>query len=601
MSMDMAATSPIWGPQSPILAAVQTARIFNDSKDFVDAPLAVSPAVALERFRALPGGASDPNYTASLKYFVDQTFGPPGGWLDAWRPPDHHSDPNLLNRIPAGPLRDWARALNDMWPQLGRRMSAEALAHPERTTLLPCVHGFVVPGGRFREAYYWDTYWVVLGLLSVGMTQTAEGIVQNFLAAVHKYGFVPNGLRTYYLNRSQPPLLAQMVAALVDATPLPQDARRLLREALPALDREYDWWMRTGANGSSVELPQRSGSVSASASASSRERLNRYVVDAPYPRPESWREDAATAADLPEDARRACYCDLAAGAESGWDFSTRWLSPQAQGELSSIRTSSIVPVELNAILYRNELTLQRLHARLAELPAERGTAPTKRRRADDDSEDTAVTLAAGGASTADCDEDERDEETMANAHAASAERYAAAAKARLRAMSEWMWDSASRRWHDVDLKSGHRLRQESAASYMPLWAGAYESVEQATLAADALGASALVQPGGVATTLIDSGQQWDWPNAWPPLQQMLIEGLASCGASSAASLASTLAARWLRSNLMGWAATGHMHEKYDATRPGERGGGGEYTPQVGFGWTNGVVLWLLDQGYRPAL
>ena len=178
-------------------------------------------------------------------------------------------------------------------------------------------------------------------------------------------------------------------------------------------------------------------------------------------------------------------------------------------------------------------------------------------------------------------------------HAAAATDYGAAAAARLRAMSRWMWDGTSSRWHDVEWRNGTRIAQESAASYIPLWAGAHDAV-QAEAAVGALGKSGLFQVGGVATTLIQSGQQWDAPNAWPPLQQMLIEGLAACGAPAGGALASTLATNWLRSNWLGWNATGFMHEKYDAARPGQRGGGGEYTPQVGFGWTNGVVLWLLE-------
>ena len=112
--------------------------------------------------------------------------------------------------------------------------------------------------------------------------------------------------------------------------------------------------------------------------------------------------------------------------------------------------------------------------------------------------------------------------------------------------------------------------------------------------------SGLLQPGGVATTLVASGEQWDWPNAWPPLQQMLVEGLAGCGAAGGAVLAEEVALRWLRSNHRGWSRDGVMHEKYDATRPGESGGGGEYVPQVGFGWTNGVVLSLLERYRAPA-
>ena len=121
--------------------------------------------------------------------------------------------------------------------------------------------------------------------------------------------------------------------------------------------------------------------------------------------------------------------------------------------------------------------------------------------------------------------------------------------------------------------------QVSAASFTPLWADAC-SAAQAEAAVASLRGSGLLQPEGVATTLVASGQQWDWPNAWPPLQQMLIEGLAGCGAAGGAVLAEEVALCWLRSNHRGWSRDGVMREKYDATRPGESGGGGEYAPQV---------------------
>ena len=88
-----------------------------------------------------------------------------------------------------------------------------------RFSILRKKNPFVVPGGRFRESYYWDSYWIVLGLLACDMTSTAKGLVQNLLDDVSIYGFVPNGGRIYYLNRSQPPLLSDMVVALLEADP----------------------------------------------------------------------------------------------------------------------------------------------------------------------------------------------------------------------------------------------------------------------------------------------------------------------------------------------------------------------------------------------
>ena len=75
----------------------------------------------------------------------------------------------------------------------------------------------LVPGGRFRESYYWDTYWIVLGLIATDMLDTAENIILNFAAIIDRYGYIPNGLRQYYLTRSQPPFLFLMVKDLANA------------------------------------------------------------------------------------------------------------------------------------------------------------------------------------------------------------------------------------------------------------------------------------------------------------------------------------------------------------------------------------------------
>ena len=637
----------------PILAAVQAASLFPDCKTFVDLTLLVTRDECWRRWHALPQPPSD----EALRAFVTETFSatPGEGQLEPWCPPDHTPSPPLLAQLPNGPVREWASAINLLWPQLGRRPAEAAARHPERHTLLPMEHGVIVPGGRFREAYYWDSLWAVLGLLECGMVGTARGLVANLLACVRTHGFVPNGLRRYYLNRSQPPMLPQMVAAILahlDAQASPGGGRSrpapagwqtgaqpaaaatagedstaaareaalaLLREALPALDAEYRWWMRgEEEGGSAVRLAADAEREAAT--------LNRYVVDAGgAPRPESWREDTATAAGLPAAQRAALYDELAACAESGWDFSSRFAAPpppplpgdgdgdgegegaDAGGEagadvLRGLRTSAVVPVELNAILYRNERVLQRMHARLAkllgasaeaavvdaEVAVEVAAAAGRGGGGDGDGDDAAAAARAAGVAAG--------RVAAAAAEAAAAEeaavRYARAAKARWRAMDEWLWSEAHGCWLDLDWRRRAALPSLSAACFTPLWAGAHAD-EQAAAAVAALRRSGLVQAGGVATTLRDTGQQWDGPNAWPPLQQMLIEGAAACGAEGGAELAEQIALAWLRSNHRGWARDGVMREKYDAGRPGESGGGGEYEAQVGFGWTNGVALWLL--------
>lgn len=193
-----------------------------------------------------------------------------------------------------------------------------------------------------------------------------------------RHGFAPNGLRRYYLNRSQPPLLPQMVAALLAHLDEHREgasasaaagagasaeagteagteaaAAALLRMALPLLDTEYEWWMRGGEGGHAVRL--------AAAPPRPEATLNRYVVAAAAPRPESWREDMASVAGLGEAARRRVWAELAACAESGWDFSSRFLAAEVGAEvgaeaveaaggeaepLRTVRTSAVIPVEL---------------------------------------------------------------------------------------------------------------------------------------------------------------------------------------------------------------------------------------------------------------
>eukprot|EP00466_Bigelowiella_natans_P012817 jgi/Bigna1/144468/aug1.88_g19176 len=105
--------------------------------------------------------------------------------------------------------------------------------------------------------------------------------------------------------------------------------------------------------------------------------------------------------------------------------------------------------------------------------------------------------------------------------------------------------------------------------------------------------SPLLLQGGVATTNIDSKQQWDYPNAWPPLQLLLIHGLLKLSTHKAKATAASVAQSWLQSNYKAWVPNADMYEKYNARVCGEGGGGGEYGVQVGFGWSNGVVLSLL--------
>jgi len=100
----------------------------------------------------------------------------------------------------------------------------------------------------------------------------------------------------------------------------------------------------------------------------------------------------------------------------------------------------------------------------------------------------------------------------------------------------------------------------------------------------------LLKAGGIVTTPLTSGQQWDAPNGWPPLQWMIVSGLRQY---SIMPLAETIACRWMNGVNRVYAENGKLVEKYDVVATGRPGGGGEYPNQDGFGWTNGVMRKLM--------
>eukprot|EP00434_Breviolum_minutum_P025116 symbB.v1.2.022189.t1/scaffold1957.1/size97114/4 len=239
------------------------------------------------------------------------------------------------------------------------------------------------------------------------------------------------------------------------------------------------------------------------------------------------------------------------GAESGWDFSSRWLSGR---NLSSIQAEKVVPVDLNCVLLRMERLLSKYLSRFA---ASRSRAAT----------------------------------------------FEDAAERRVKAMQRLLWSEELKTFRDFRLDIWKPSSVVSISDYAaPLWAGLPDST-QVPLMLEQLRRSGLLQEGGASTTTLHSGQQWDAPNAWAPLQLMLIEGLEDVSRffAPAAMMAEDLAQKWLRNCFEAWQKHKAMFEKYDAFRVGEGGGGGEYVPQTGFGWSNGVAMVLLAKNGNRSL
>lgn len=515
-----------------LLHTVQLAGIFNDSKTFVDMSQLNEPNVTLANFDALMKATNrNPTREQVAKYVQDNFI--LQDELHNATLPDWKEHPAILDRIRNTQYREWATRLNAIWKTLARKISEDVRDHPERHSLIYVNHTFIAPGGRFREFYYWDSFWICQGLLHCDMHDTARGLIENFAQMVKNYGFVPNGGRVYYLMRSQPPLLIPMVQEYYRFT---KDLD-FLKKMLPILDMEFSYWR----NHKTVNLKKGARTY----------KLAHYVVSDEAPRPESYKEDYRLAQQLPEAQRGALYNNLKAAAESGWDFSYRWCiaeNSNASLGLLNVSTADILPADLNALLQQNARYLSDAY------------------------------------------------NTLGNR--AKSLYYRKIAFEIQNAIEDVLWNNEKGTWCDYDMRNNKQRCSFYPSNITPLYTRSFDPKKKDYYAKRSLEylkkQNIEAYLGGTPTSLDYTGEQWDFPNAWPPLQSFLVEGLYNTGVKEAMEFAEELASRWLSSNYIGFVDSGKMFEKYNAVVPGEGGGGGEYNVQEGFGWTNGIIYQFLQ-------
>lgn len=293
------------------LRAMKLGQLHSDSKMAVDR---ATKRPLDECLRALD--ALDLNNATAIRSFVDTYMYEPGVEIVKANLTDWSPLPKYVFELKSPALISFALGINQIWNDLFKRVDLSKLTGGRVSSHLPMKHGFVVPGGRFLEIYYWDSYWtmegscslqfvVILepgnfktsyinqGLLVSGMFETAKRTLDNFIAFIEQFGFIPNGSRIYYLNRSHPPFFAHMLDIFYDfvsqSTMLDSDAKRrfkrfVLDEGLSAVIREYEFWMTNRSV--EVKMPDSSGSGS-----SKTVRLNIYRANTDRPRPESFFED----------------------------------------------------------------------------------------------------------------------------------------------------------------------------------------------------------------------------------------------------------------------------------------------------------------------
>jgi len=482
---------------------VQMAKIFPDGKTFVDCIPKKDPATILADYIKIK---NNPAIRFSLKLFVEANFSVPVNPANVYQ--------SIENENAAVHIRN-------LWKVLKRNADTPV----KGSSLLSLPHSYIVPGGRFREIYYWDSYFTMLGLQESGEYDIINDMVSNFAYLVNTYGHIPNGNRTYYLSRSQPPFYSLMVSLLAEIK-----GDSIYATYLPSLEKEYSYWMEGAATLKSGQAFKRivrlkDGSL-----------LNRYWDDNPAPRQESYAEDVETVQKSGRD-KAEMYRHLRAGAASGWDFSSRWFTDAKN--ITSISTTNIVPVDLNCLLYILEMNIAKAKKLLR-----------------DNSSSIAFTKKA---------------------------------EKRKAAILQYCWNPRVSFFTDFNLQKNAPDTLITAAGLFPLFVKIASQPQAEKMAV--VTTSTLLKEGGIVTTNNFTGQQWDAPNGWAPLQWIAVKGFENYNNKQ---LAGDIATRWLSLNDRVFKSTGKMMEKYNVQNINLEAGGGEYPSQDGFGWTNGVYLKLLS-------
>jgi alpha,alpha-trehalase len=462
---------------------------------------------------------------------ADPKFPPPaGGSWPVWVAADE--DLAGIERELRGAMKgDFAKI--ELW-----RLPSD-LTQIREAGLLYLPHPYVVPGGRFNEMYGWDSFFIEMGLLRDGRLMLAKDMVDNFLYEIREYGKVLNANRMYYLTRSQPPFLTQMILLVFAQI----KDRKWLEETVPEIEKYYAYWTSephlTPETGLSRYYDSGDGPapevVSSERDANGR---NEYDLIRQYFRTHRVEDyDVTQYYDLARDELKPLfYQGDRAMRESGFDPSNRF------GPFGA----DIIyynPVCLNSLLYLMEQQTAEILERLE--------------------------------------------------HPNDAAKWKARARERSERINRLMWDARKGMYFDYNFIH-KRLRQYPfLTTFYPMWAG-FASKEQARAIVGNLGL--FERPGGLQTSTQQTGYQWDAPFGWAPLEWIAVQALRRYGYNGEAD---RIAQKFLRLVRDEYDKHGTIVEKYDVLRRRSDLGTdlrfGYRTNEVGFGWTNAVYTGLYDE------
>jgi alpha,alpha-trehalase len=487
---------------------VQLKSIFPDSKTFADCVPKVEAAEILKKYDEQK---SKKNF--DLRAFVLENFKLPSslGSISA-----NNTDASVEQYI------------NQSWKNLTLQPKDEG------GTLVPLLKPYIISGGRLGEIHYADSYFTMLGLQAAGKDSLMSNTVLNLAQLIQDFGHIPSGNRSYYFSRSQPPFFAPMVKLLSEM----KGHEQKLVQYLPQIQREYQYWMAVENGGEDAQKQSEARKKGDKAYRKTvflgkDDVLNRYFDEKNTPRPEAYREDIAIASKSERKANEV-YRDLRAGAESGWDFSSRWL--RNEQNLMSIHTTDILPVDLNALLYNLETTIAEIYNTKGE------------------------------------PEYAKSMQVLANKRKAIFDKY--------------FWNETAGFYFDYDYVAEKQTNIYSLAAVYPLFFK-MATPAQAQKVAKVLEGKFL-HAGGLTSTLTQTSQQYDAPNGFASLQYLAIQGLRNYGFND---LANKIKQNWIANNIQVYKKTSKMFDKYNVYQISEK----TDATSNGFASSNGVLIKLLSE------
>jgi alpha,alpha-trehalase len=405
--------------------------------------------------------------------------------------------------------------------------------------LLYLPNPYVVPGGRFNEMYGWDSYFIQVGLLQDGEIELAKGMVDNFLYQIEHYGKILNANRTYYLSRSQPPFLTQMILGVFEKT---RD-RKWLESTIPAIEKYYRFWTTephlTKQTGLSRYYDIGTGPAPEAVSDERDERGRTHYdrVKEYYRTHEVKDYDLGQYYDRETDELTYLfYVGDRSMRESGFDPSNRY------GPFS-VDIINYNPVCLNTLLYLMEAETARILTTLG-------------RRA-------------------------------------QAARWLNLARSRRQRINRLMWDDTDGLYYDYSFTRKRVRKYPFVTTFYPLWAGIATRRQAARVARNL---RLFEKPGGLQTSANESGSQWDAPYGWAPMQMIAVKGLRRYGYNEEAD---RIAINFLSMILKEFIEHNVIVEKYDVERrESQLGAGlkfGYKSNEIGFGWTNAAFVEMYSE------